>query len=249
MNEQEIAASAELFAHAHRTGTQFEALPATPASIAEAHAIQDLVTMLLGETVGAFKANTPLNGEPTRATIFSRMVRPSPARISRAEAPHLGVEAEIACRFVCDLPPRSAPYSREEVTDAVVLLPAIEVVSGRLRDPRTRPRLEQLADFMVNAALIYGEEIHSWSHLAQPNLRLVVAVNDSVILERCGGHPTGDPVGVATALVNLMRGSVGVRAQQIVTTGSWSGLRFLKPGDRCLIQFEDMSPVEVAFEA
>lgn len=249
MNEQEIAASAELFARAHRTGTQFEALPATPASVAEAHAIQDLVTMLLGETVGAFKANTPLNGEPTRATIFARMVRPSPAQISRAEAPHFGVEAEIAFRFVCDLPPRSAPYLREEVTDAVVLLPTIEVVSGRFRDPRTRPRLEQPADFMVNAALIYGEEIHSWSHLAHPNLRVAVVVNDNVVLEHRGGHPTGDPLGVATVLVNLMRGSVGVRARQVVTTGSWSGLRFLKPGDRCVMQFENLSPVEVAFEA
>jgi 2-keto-4-pentenoate hydratase len=43
MNEQEIAAAAEMLAQARRSGTQIDALPVTPSSAAEAHAIQDRV--------------------------------------------------------------------------------------------------------------------------------------------------------------------------------------------------------------
>ena len=41
---------------------------------------------------------------------------------------------------------------------------------------------------------------------------------------------------------------VGVQAGQLVTTGSWTGLRFLKAGDRCTVNFEHLGAAEVAFE-
>ena len=34
---------------------------------------------------------------------------------------------------------------------------------------------------------------------------------------------------------------------QIVTTGSCTGLRFLKPGDRCTVRFENLGEAEVVF--
>jgi 2-keto-4-pentenoate hydratase len=79
-------------------------------------------------------------------------------------------------------------------------------------------------------------------------LRVELVVNDKVVLERQGGHPTDDPLGVAVALVNMMREAGGVRAGQMVTTGSWTGLRFLEPGDRCVVRFETIGAAEVCFE-
>lgn len=248
MTEQEIAAAAELLAQARRTGKFIEALPVAPSSVTEAHAIQDRVAALLGEPVGAFKANAPPDAEPTRGLIFARMIRPSPARLSPAEVPHLGVEGEVAFRFTHNLPPRATPYSRDEVAGAAVALPAIEVVSGRFRDPRARPPLEQLADCIINGALVPGAETRDWSHLDIPRLRVVLLVNGEPVLEQQGGHPSGDPLGVAAALVNMMRETGGVKAGQIVTTGSWTGLRFLKPGDRCTVRFESLGEAEVAFD-
>ena len=58
---------------------------------------------------------------------------------------------------------------------------------------------------------------------------------------------SGIGIGVAVALVNLMREQNGVRAGQFVTCGSWTGLRFLKPGDTCGVRFEGLGEAEVTF--
>lgn len=249
MTEQEIATAAAALTEARRSGTWIDGLPVAPATVAEAHAIQDRVTALLGETVGAFKANAPPGEEPTRGVIYARMIRPSPARLAPAEVPHLGVEGEIAFRFTRDLPRRAAAYTREDVAQAVVALPAIEVVSGRFRDPMGGSALQRLADSILNGAFVPGAEMADWRGLDLARLRVSLLVNGELVLEQVGGHPTGDPLDVAEALVNMQREAGGVRAGQMVTTGSCTGLRFLKPGDRCAVRFEGLGSAEVVFAA
>ena len=112
-----------------------------------------------------------------------------------------------------------------------------------------RAPLELLADCIACGALVPGAETPDWSHLDLPRLRVSLLVNGEPVVERQGGHPSDDPFGVAVALVNMMRASSGVKAGQIVTTGSWTGLRFLKPGDRCVVRFENLGEAEVAFDA
>ncbi len=175
------------------------------------------------------------------------MIRPSPARFAPAEVPHLGVEAEIAFRFTRDLPARPTPYDREELRASVTAMPAIEVVSSRFRDPRSRPPLEQLADGIANGGLVLGAELRDWSHLDLPRLQVTLLVNGAPVVQQQGGHPIGDPLGVALALVNMMRPDRGVRAGQVVTTGSWTGLRFLTPGDRCVARFEGLGEAAATF--
>jgi 2-keto-4-pentenoate hydratase len=249
VTKEEFAACVEVLSRARRSGKWIEALPATPSSAAEAHRIQDRVAAALGEAVGAFKINALPGQEPTRGLIYAPMVRPSPARIAPAEAPHLGVEAEIAFRFTRDLPASDAPYGREEVVEAMAALPAIEVVSSRFRDPLTRSPLEQLADNLINGALVPGAETREWSRLDLARLHVTLEVNGETVVKQQGGHAGSDPASFAVALVNAMRDAGGVKAGQIVTTGSWTGLRFLKPGDRCSIRFEELGGAEVAFES
>jgi 2-keto-4-pentenoate hydratase len=246
MTESEIDAAAGILAEARRSGRLIEALPVVPASVAEAHAIQDRVAALLDDAVGGFKANAPEDGEPTRGLIYARMIRPSPARMAPAEVPHLGVEGEIAFRFTRDLPARDEAYTRDEVAQAVSVFPAIEIVSGRYRDPRGRPNLEQLADCTINGGLVFGPEIAHWSHIDLPNLHITMLVNGKPLLDKQGGHPFGDPLAAAVALANMM--ADGVKAGQIVTTGSWTGMDFLKAGDRCVVRFETLGEAEVVFE-
>jgi 2-keto-4-pentenoate hydratase len=249
MTKEAIAACAEALVEARRTGRLIEQLPAAPASVEDAHRIQDRVTAALGEAVGAFKINAPAGGEPTRGSIYARMIRPSPARFTQSEAPHLGVEAEVAFRFLRDLPERDESYAREEVVAVMAALPAIEVVSSRFRDPQARPPLEQLADSLINGGFVPGPETRDWSKLDVARLQVTLKVNGETVVQRRGGHAGDDPAGFAVALVNAMRRAGGVKAGQFVTTGSWTGLMFLKPGDRCLASFEGLGDAEVAFAA
>lgn len=217
----DIAEAAALLVAARRTRARIDLLPEScrPRSVADAHAIQDAVTAALGTAVGAFKANAsaPTVGATdtawsiaagVRAPIYASTIGVSPARIPAVEAPQCGVEGEVAFRFRGDLPPRAAPYSREEVAACA----AIEVVTSRYADPDTATFLDKLADCVS-----------------------------------IGGHPTGDPLGIAVALVEMMRGVGGVKAGQFVTCGSCTGLRYLEPGDSCRVHFDGVGGAEVTF--
>jgi 2-keto-4-pentenoate hydratase len=249
MEAQQIANAAALLVKARRDGSLLVELPADsrPSSVADAHAIQDAVTAALGKPVGAFKAMAPANGDATRGVIYADTVRPSPARIPAAEVPQCGVEGEVAFVFRRDLPARSAPYSRDEVAAAVDACAAIEVVTSRYRNSDAVSNLEKLADCISNGAFVHAAPLADWRSLELGKLKVTLTVNGAPVLEQVGGHPTGDPLGVAVALVNMMRDKGGVRAGQFVTCGSLTGLRYLKAGDVCGVRFEGLGTAEVTF--
>ncbi|MEJ0016279.1 MAG: fumarylacetoacetate hydrolase family protein [Acetobacteraceae bacterium] len=249
MDMQQINRAAGLLVQARRTGSLLEKLPAdaTPASIAEAHAVQDAVTAGLGRPVGAYKAMAPANGEPTRGVIYADTVHPSPVTLPAGEVPQCGVEGEVAFVFNRDLPPRATPYTREEVAAAVDACAAIELVTSRYSNSDAVTNLEKLADSISNGAFVYAPPSADWRSLELGKLKVSLIVNGETVLEQVGGHPTGDPLGVAVVLVNMMREQNGVRAGQFVTCGSCTGLRYLKPGDVCGVRFEGLGAAEATF--
>ncbi len=165
MDQTQITEAARILVKARRERARIAELPVKPATVAEAHAIQDEVTSQLGAVVGAYKATSPRNDEPTRGVIYAGTIRPSPARVPVSEAPDCGVEAEVAFRFIRDLPPRAAPYTRDEVADAVEACAAIEVITSRFRDRATRGALENLADCVSNGGFVYAAPLPEWRHL------------------------------------------------------------------------------------
>jgi 2-keto-4-pentenoate hydratase len=249
MNKDQIERAAALLVQARQSMQPIDGLPeaARPASATDAHAIQDAVTAALGKPIGAFKANAPANAEPTRGVIYADTIHPSPASIPAAEVPQCGVEGEVAFVFRRDLPPRSAPYSREDVADSIDACAAIEVVTSRYKDLDKASALEKLADSISNGAFVHATPITNWRDLELGKLPVTLTVNGTAVLQQPGGHPTGDPLAVAVALVNMWRDQGGVRAGQFVTCGSYTGLRFLKPGDVCGVRFEGLGSAEVTF--
>jgi 2-keto-4-pentenoate hydratase len=249
MDQARIEQAAALLVAARRGRTRIPVLPPScrPASAAEAHAIQDAVTAALGTAVGAFKANAPAGAEPTRGVIYAPSIHPSPSRIPASLVPQCGVEGEVAFVFRAELPPRATPYAREEVAAVVDACPAIEVVTSRYADPDAASPLDKLADGIANGGFVYGAAIKNWQGLELGKLAVTLTVNGASVLQQVGGHPTGDPLGIAVALVEMMRGAGGVKAGQYVTCGSCTGLRYLKPGDVCGVRFEGLGAAEVMF--
>jgi 2-keto-4-pentenoate hydratase len=248
MNQQQVEQAAALLVGARR-GVGIAGLPEVcrPVSVTDAHSIQDAVTAALGLPIGAFKANAPANGEPTRGVIYAGTVVASPTRIPAADVPQCGVEGEVAFVFLRDLPARAVDYSREEVAAAVDACAAIEVVTSRYQNADKVSNLEKLADCISNGAFVHGPVLADWRGLELGTLKVVLTVNGATVLEQVGGHPTGDPLGVAVTLVNMMRSQNGVRAGQFVTCGSCTGLRYLQPGDVCCVRFDGLGAAEVTF--
>jgi 2-keto-4-pentenoate hydratase len=251
MDAQQIEKAAALLVEARRSGRLLDSLPpdVSPASIAEGHAIQDAVTAVLGRRVGAYKAMAPANGEATRGVIYADTIHPSPTRVPVAQVPQCGVEGEVAFLFRRDLPARATAYTRDEVATAVDACAAIELVSSRYRDFASASALVKLADSIANAAFVHAAPSADWRRLDLARLKVTLIVNGETVLDQTGGHATGDPLGSAVALVNLMRDQGGVRAGQWVTCGSYTGLRYLQPGDVCVVLFAGLGEAEVTFVA
>jgi 2-keto-4-pentenoate hydratase len=249
MDKLSIERAAQILVDARRSMEPLTGLPEKlkPTSIAEAHAIQDAVTARLGKLIGGFKAMKPANDEATRGVIYGGTVLPSPCKLPAATVPQCGVEGEVAFIFRRDLPNRAAPYTRNEVAAVVDACAVIEVVHSRYAADAKVTNLEKLADSISNGALVFGSANPNWRDLNLGALKVNLTVNGKSVLKQVGGHPTGDPLGVAVVLVNLWREKGGVRAGQFVTCGSCTGLKFLKPGDVCGVTFEGLGSAEVTF--
>ena len=251
MDKPMIDRAAAILVHARRTMQPLKGLPEAckPTSVNTAHAVQDAVSQSLGKLIAGFKANTPPNAEPTRGVIYAGTSHPSPCLLPSALVPQCGVEGEVAFFFRRAFPPRETPYTRDEVSAGVEACAAIEIVHSRFAVNAPVSNLEKLADCISNGAFAYGEPNKTWQGLELGRLHVTLTVNGKTELQKEGGHPTGDPLGVAVVLVNLWREKGGVRAGQFVTCGSCTGLKYLKPGDVCGVRFEGLGSAEVTFTA
>ena len=186
MDTPRIDRAAALLIGARRNRTLLDSLAAeaTPANVAEAHAIQDAVTAGLGKPVGAYKAMAPAHGEPTRGVIYADTIHASPARIPAVEVPQCGVEGEVAFVFGRDLPPRTAPYSRDEVAGVVDACAAIELVTSRYRNSDAASNLQKLADCISNGAFVHAAPSADWRNLELGKLKVTLTVNGTPVLGR-----------------------------------------------------------------
>jgi 2-keto-4-pentenoate hydratase len=248
MDKDAIRKAAALLVEARRTGVPLDALPEAcrVASVAEAEAIQEAVIATLGESVAGWKVAT-LNGVVMGGAILASRVFASPARVPSTLTPLRGVEAEIAFRFDRDMPARAAPYDYAEVAAAVTALAAIEIVDSRFRDYRSAPLLDKAADGVSNGGFVAGTLQPDWRKLDLKQVAVTLTINGKKTVEKNGGHPAGDPLLPAVTLVNARRGGAGVRAGEIMTTGTYTGLTFVEPGAHVVATFDGVGAAELTF--
>lgn len=241
----------ELLLRARRTGALLpdHALCHALGTVDDAYAVQDRLAAEVGE-VGAWKvgAASP-EAEPVAAPIFAADLFTSPARPEPGRFHRFGIETEIAYRFGRDLPAPAAPYRPDEVMAALdSVLPAIEIVDSRCAACEHLEPLWKLADNQINGGLVLGEPLpvaQDHDPTTQP-FRLEVA--GAVLAEGRGGNTAGDPRRLLTWLANhLAKRCGGLRAGQIVTTGSLTGLRFVQPGRPVLAELPGLGRAELVF--
>ncbi|MEJ1975609.1 MAG: fumarylacetoacetate hydrolase family protein [Acetobacteraceae bacterium] len=250
MQQQAIEEAVALLVAARRSGEWLERLPdqAKPADLAQAHAVQDATVTALGDTVAGWKVSVGSSGV-MRGVILRSCLLDSPATLPAKQVPLLGIEMEIAFRFERDLPPREQDYTYAEVTEAVTALAGIEIVASRFHSYKDTPLLDRAADCMSNGAFVVGTLRPDWRGFALAELEATLAINGEVIIRKRGEHPAGDPLLPAIALVNVLRATSGVKAGQIITTGTCTGLHFGQPGDRVTGHFPGFGTAEIDLPA
>ena len=248
------AAIAALFVDAHTRGHQFEAATdSSPATAEVAYQIQDRIFAALhpGQRGGAWKVGGSRPGvEPTAAPIPSARLHASPARVPAREFHMIGIESEIAFRLGRDLPPRAAPYAEAEIAAAVTeALVTIELCDTRLSNWKDTSALWRLADFQLNAALIVGSGRQDWRSIDFSRQRAELWIDGALNKEATGGHPYGDPIRLLPWLAaHCMARGGGLRAGDIITTGSWTGMQFVKPGAEVTARFPGIGEASVTLQ-
>jgi 2-keto-4-pentenoate hydratase len=247
MDASAIERAAAILVQARRGGTRIDRLPADcrPASLDEALDVQAATVRLLGERVAGWKVGTAPDGRTAYGAILDSRLLASGAQLGASAFPLLGMEAEIAVRFLRDAPPRRAPYEFDEIAGYVAAFVAIEVVDSRYLDYAGTPMLERLADCMSSGALVAGSAPSDWRAIDLADATATMTFDDIVIARQRGGHPAGHPLRPAVDLANALRSTHGIVAGQVVTTGTFTGLHFARAGQVVRAEFDGVGAAEL----
>lgn len=186
---------------------------------------------------------------PFYARLFAPFVKDSPAELSAGAFHQLGLESEFAFRLKKAIKPRANAYSREEVERAVgVMHPAIEIVDTRLDNWLTRGAPSIVADNGANGALIIGEPIKDWRTLDLAKTMVVLTIDGERVGAGTGVRVLGHPLESLTWLANKLSATgITLERDQIVTTGTVTGLNFARPGSTGIAKFRRIGEVKITF--
>jgi 2-keto-4-pentenoate hydratase len=219
-----------------------------PRTLQDAIAIQ-MATMAVLGPIGGWKVGAAdAAAEPSASPLALSGIRSSPAAI---QARTRIAECEIGFRFAKGLPPRSAPYTADEVAAAIGTCQAtIEAVDPRFADHGRLDQLTILADCGMHGGLVVGEPIARWRADMFVDLHVVSTVNGAIQRDAVGSNPGGtDLMRLLVWLANsdVVRAAGGLTAGVVVTTGSWTGADLLPIGAQVVGSFDGFPPVEATF--
>ncbi len=229
-----------------------EAAGALPSTMTEAMQVQAAVAEALGAEVGGWKVGFSPEGTPFAAPLFSAYMEKTGAHLPMRHGGVWGVEPEIAVRLGRDLPPRPGqPYSRAEIMDAIAaVLTGIEIVGSRIVDHDSAPFPVRIADNFLNAGYVAGAELAEWRHLDLTRLRATLTIGGKAVHDAAGGHPNGDPLKPLEDHANAQCDRLGgLKAGQIVTTGSLCGLVKVPEPGAVVAAVEGIGEAQVTFDA
>jgi len=250
---------ARLLAALRREGRQQSGLDArlVPPDKATAYGIAAMVAEELAWPVAGWKIAAAKEemqkalrtDSPIYGRVFAPMVKASPFSVAHASLCSPIPEVEYQARLGADLPPRARLYTVEEVTEAVASLhPGLELAECRfIHDAAFPPLPAILADGAGASALVYGPPIEGWKErdIAGQEARLLSngTPRRSGTAAAALDHPM---VPLAWLANELSHTGVGLKAGQMISTGTLTGMLRPKPGETYVADFGPFGSVTVA---
>ncbi len=233
MTPDKQQASCDLLYRHWREGTRLENLPEDlrPGTRAEAYAVQGCIEAHTGQPLYGWKiAATSAAGQkhigvdgPLAGRLLAERVIADGGDCALGNNLMKVAELEFAFRMGRDLPPRSTPYTEDEVLAAVATLhPAIEIPDSRYEHFATVGLAQLVADNACAHRFILGPAASGdWRGLDLAAHRGRAYRNGAPAGEGIGSNVLGGPVTALTWLANeLSRHGMTLRAGQVVTTGT-----------------------------
>lgn len=217
-------------------------------SVEDALAVQRQQAARLGWFPDGHPSAWKLGGSPTKgpstAPVPAEAVFDAPWRSPDGFAVGFGIEAELAVRLARDLPAGASTAEARQAIDC--FFPCIELCDTRIASAEPLPAVLQLADQQSNRALVLGPATRLAAVPDWPALAVRVECGGRVVHESTGGHPYLDPL---TSLPWLAQHAVtqydGLRAGDIIATGTWSGIYWALPGETVCVSLAGIGSVEL----
>ncbi len=260
MDRQAAARGGALLWEAWQEGTQIAALPGDcrPQTLDDAYAVQAGLAAsaglrLAGYKIGATNAQVQARfgvDAPFSGRLFREYVDESPLRVPAGAVNFHAIEAEFDFVMGHALPPRAAPYTRDEVRAAVRSVhPAIEVPDSRYADWLSMRAEDLIADNAIGCLLCVGPAAEGGLDHDLAGQQVIVRIDGEVVSEGAGSNVLGDPWNVMVWLANQLsaRGDT-LEAGHVVTTGSAADVVQCRPGDTVTAEFGPIGTAEVHFE-
>ncbi len=157
--------------------------------------------------------------------------------------------AKSPCGWRAICRPSQAPFTAEGVAAAIeAYLPAIEIVDDRYVEWQTMGAPTLVADDFFAAGCVLGQPVPRSS---APDLSQVIGralINGQEIARGTGADVLGHPHNPLAWLANHLAASdKGLRAGEIVLTGSLVKTMWLEPGDAVVMELDGLGRVEATF--
>ena len=268
LSPEAIQMAAHALATRRLTGRVAGALPAPcrPTTLSDALAVQEAVSAELaqrtGERVVGWKCGLPGADTWVLAPLYgSTLYRGDDGEAGGSAPPPAGwpvwaqqgqvkVEPELAFVLGRDLPPRAQPYDTEEVAGAIASAHlALELIDNRYDAQAPVHFADRLADGLVNQGVWLGPAIDLAAACAAQALDIAVTADAQPLLSQHGAHPAGDPLRPLCWLAEFLRGrGQGLRAGQVVITGSYAGAPWVPVGPTLQVRFGHLGTVTLRFQ-
>jgi len=203
------------------------------------------IAAMKAEMQKALRTDSPIYGR-----VFAPMVKTSPVSVVHAKLCSPIPEVEYQAQLGADLPPRAKPYTAEEVTEAVASLhPGLELAECRfIHDAAFPPLPAILADGAGASMIVYGPPIEDWRGRDIAGQEAMLMCNGKPRRKGSAAAALDHPMVPLTWLANeLSRAGVGLKAGQMIGTGTLTGMLAPKAGETYVADFGPLGNVTVSF--
>jgi 2-keto-4-pentenoate hydratase len=254
-DENRAGGAADVLWTAWASGERIAALPedVRPRDDAEGFAAQLALGGHAGRTYGWKIAATTTAGQahigvsgPLPGPLFERF-RHEPGDVLASDDMHMRVvEAEFAYLMGSDVAPDAGPEEILAAVDGLHL--AVEIPDSRFARYETVGAPQLLADCACAGRFVLGPAVPGWAELDLSTWATAVWINGTAAATGSGGNVMGDPrVALTWIAEDLRRYGLGLRAGEIVTTGTTTAPVPVGPGDEVRADFGELGDVGFRF--
>jgi 2-oxo-3-hexenedioate decarboxylase/2-keto-4-pentenoate hydratase len=184
---------------------------------------------------------------PCSAGVFTAGVHRSGVALRHDDYRRVGIECEIAVRIGRDVPADRGPFAPGDLGDAVeAFMPAVEIVDDRYVDWRQTDTPTLIADDFFAAGCVLGDPVAARSVGDIAEMVGTTEINGIEAGRGFGRDVMGHPLNALAWLANSLgaRG-IGLKAGEIVLTGSLVETKWLNRGDSAIVRVSGLGSISI----